>query len=173
MMADVGRAPGVSLLIRFGPEICSDLGQGLRREWLVTNGIGGYGAGTIGGCQTRRYHGLLVAAMLPPVGRMARLVDLDVEAHLFNHRYELACHEYADGTIHPRGHVLFESFRLDGSEIFDAKPPHVPRGCFAQAWSVAEVSRSWMELNRPSAEAAVAARHTSSNTHRSRARSIK
>ncbi len=115
MMTDVGRAPAMSPLIEFGPEICGDLGQGLGREWLVTNGIGGYGAGTIAGCQTRRYHALLVAAMLPPVGRTARLVDLDVEAQLFNHRYELACHEYTDGTIHPRGHVLIESFRLDGT----------------------------------------------------------
>jgi hypothetical protein len=57
LMTDVGWAPGKSPLIGFGPEICSDLGQELRQEWLVTNGIDGYGAGNIVGCQTRRYHG--------------------------------------------------------------------------------------------------------------------
>jgi hypothetical protein len=109
MMTDVGREPG------FGPQISGDLGQALRREWLGTNGIGGYDGSTIAGCQTRRYRGLLVAAMLPRVGRSARLADLDVEAQLLNHRYELACHEYTAGTIEPRGYVLIESFRLDGT----------------------------------------------------------
>jgi hypothetical protein len=52
MMTDVGRAPAMSSLIGFGPEICGDLGQGPRREWLVTNGVGDYGTGTIAGCQT-------------------------------------------------------------------------------------------------------------------------
>jgi hypothetical protein len=55
MMTDVGRAPAMSPLIGFGPEIRGDLGQGLRREWQVTNGIGGYGAGTIAGCQTHTF----------------------------------------------------------------------------------------------------------------------
>jgi glycogen debranching enzyme len=59
----------VSHPLRFGRERCGDLSQALRLEWLVTNGLGGYGAGTVAGCQTRRYHGLLVAAVLPPVGR--------------------------------------------------------------------------------------------------------
>ena len=85
------------------------------REWLVTNGIGGYGAGTVGGCATRRYHGLLVAAVLPPVGRTVLLTDLDVTVVLDGNRYELACHEYSDGTIHPAGHALVQSFRLVGS----------------------------------------------------------
>jgi predicted glycogen debranching enzyme len=108
-------SPTVNPSIEFGRELCGDLEQALRREWLVTNGLGGYGAGTIAGCQTRRYHGLLVAAVLPPVGRTVLLVDLDVVAHLYGRQYELACHEYADGTIHPAGCVLVESFQLDGT----------------------------------------------------------
>jgi len=54
--------------IQFGREICGDLTAAESREWLVTNGIGGYASGTIAGSQTRRYHGLLVAALRPPVG---------------------------------------------------------------------------------------------------------
>ena len=45
------------------PSVSDEL---LSHEWLVTNGIGGYAAGTVGGAQTRRYHGLLVAALKPP-----------------------------------------------------------------------------------------------------------
>ena len=101
--------------ITLGRDRCGDLDQALRREWLVTNGLGGFGAGTIAGCQTRRYHGLLVAAEKPPVGRTVRLVDLDVVAQVGDRAYELGCHEYADGTIHPTGHWLIESFLLDGT----------------------------------------------------------
>ena len=48
----------------------------LRREWLVTNGLGGYASGTIGGVPTRRYHGLLIAALPAPLGRMVMLRHL-------------------------------------------------------------------------------------------------
>jgi predicted glycogen debranching enzyme len=45
----------------------------LGTEWLVTNGLGGYAGGTLGGAATRRYHGLLVAALPPPLGRVMML----------------------------------------------------------------------------------------------------
>ncbi|MGN6673370.1 MAG: glycogen debranching enzyme N-terminal domain-containing protein, partial [Thermomicrobiales bacterium] len=50
-------------LVSFGRAICGDVPSGLRREWLVTNGLGGYASGTLAGPATRRYHGLLVAAL--------------------------------------------------------------------------------------------------------------
>src|SRR5437773_714451 len=56
-------------LVHFGREICGDLDAALRREWLVTNGVGGYASGTVAGVNTRSYHGLLVAALTPPVER--------------------------------------------------------------------------------------------------------
>ena len=56
-------------LVAFGREVCGDLDAGVRREWLVTNGLGGYASSTLPGVNTRRYHGLLVAALTPPVGR--------------------------------------------------------------------------------------------------------
>ena len=52
-------------LVHFGREVCGDLATGLRREWLVANGLGGYASGTLAGVNTRRYHGLLVAALTP------------------------------------------------------------------------------------------------------------
>jgi predicted glycogen debranching enzyme len=110
-----GAPAAMSLVARFGREVCGDLPQALRREWLVTNGLGGYGAGTVAGCQTRRYHGLLVAALLPPVGRTVLLVDLDASAEVDGVKHALATHEYSDGTINPTGHRLIESFALEGT----------------------------------------------------------
>ena len=101
--------------LELGRAICGDLQQSLRREWLITNGLGGFGCGTIGGCQTRRYHGLLIAAQKPPVGRTMLLVDLDATARVDGRQYELACHEYEGGCINPHGYLLIESFRLEGT----------------------------------------------------------
>jgi len=61
-------------MIRLGAEECRDL----TREWLVTNGLGGYASGTVGGPNTRRYHGFLVAALRPPVQRVLLLAELHV-----------------------------------------------------------------------------------------------
>ncbi|HEY8283653.1 MAG TPA: glycogen debranching enzyme N-terminal domain-containing protein, partial [Chloroflexota bacterium] len=63
-------------LIRFGREVCGDLPAALRREWLVTNGLGGYASSTVVGLNSRRYHGLLVAALQPPVGRTVLVAGL-------------------------------------------------------------------------------------------------
>ena len=54
--------------VQFGREICGSVGEASEREWLVTNGIGGFASGTISGILTRRYHGVLVAALKPPLG---------------------------------------------------------------------------------------------------------
>ena len=54
-------------MIDFGREVCGNLALSAGREWLVTNGIGGYASGPIAGLPTRRYHGLLVAALKPPL----------------------------------------------------------------------------------------------------------
>jgi predicted glycogen debranching enzyme len=105
----------MSSALTFGREVCGDLEQSLRREWLITNGLGGFGSGTIAGCQTRRYHGLLIAAERPPVGRIMLLVDLDAIVRVDGRQYELGCHEYEGGFINPHGYVLLESFRLDGT----------------------------------------------------------
>jgi len=102
-------------LVHFGREVCGDLATGLRREWLVTNGLGGYASGTLAGVNTRRYHGLLVAALTPPVERTV-LVGGIIEWATYNgQRYPLSTYEYGDGTIDPHGYRHLQSFRLQGA----------------------------------------------------------
>jgi predicted glycogen debranching enzyme len=101
--------------IQFGREICGELEAAESREWLVTNGIGGYASGTVAGSQTRRYHGLLMAALQPPVGRTQLVSAIDEIAHYDGADFKLAVHRWADGAIDPKGHLLLEDFHLEGS----------------------------------------------------------
>jgi len=103
-----------SPLVSFGREICGDLSAGLRREWLVTNGLGGYASGTLAGVNTRRYHGLLVAALTPPVGRTVLVGGLMEWAVYGGRRYPLSTQEYGDGTINPQGYKYQSAFELEG-----------------------------------------------------------
>ena len=64
-------------MISFDQLICRDLGMAPDREWLETNGLGGFASSTIIGLNTRRYHGLQVAATRPPVGGMVLLSKLE------------------------------------------------------------------------------------------------
>jgi len=84
------------------------------REWLVTNGLGGYASSTIAGLNTRRYHGLLVAALHPPVERTVMVAKLETTVTYRDRRFSLATNEYVDGTINPQGFLHLDSFRLDG-----------------------------------------------------------
>jgi predicted glycogen debranching enzyme len=101
-------------VIVFERDALQDFELSTRREWLATNGIGGFASGTIAGLNTRRYHGLLVASLNPPVQRTLLLAKLDVTATYRGRSYPLATNEFADGTIAPRGFVQLDSFTLDG-----------------------------------------------------------
>jgi predicted glycogen debranching enzyme len=72
----------MSLQIRRLPHPSADAAAYLSREWLVTNGLGGYASGTISGVVTRRYHGLLVSALPAPIGRMVMLSAVDAHVRL-------------------------------------------------------------------------------------------
>jgi predicted glycogen debranching enzyme len=100
-------------LRHLGRSTCGDLGQARDHEWLVTNGIGGFAAGTVCGINTRRYHGLLVAALAPPAARTLLVAAVDVTIIYDSIEYRLATHEFADGTVAPRGYQYLESFHLD------------------------------------------------------------
>ena len=102
-------------VIQFGREVCGDLQAAESREWLVTNGIGGYASGTIAGGMTRRYHGLLIAALQPPVGRMHLVAALDEFVRCGGVEYALATHLWASGAVEPRGFQHIEEFHLDGT----------------------------------------------------------
>jgi predicted glycogen debranching enzyme len=96
----------------FGPQLCGDLDAASRREWLVTDGLGGYAMGTVATLRTRRYHAMLVVADEPPTRRSVALVDIDLRLLIGDRRIELSTHEWAAGAIHPRGHQLLASFDL-------------------------------------------------------------
>jgi predicted glycogen debranching enzyme len=103
----------VALRIDLGSPV--ELEAALSREWLVTNGLGGYASGTISGINTRRYHGLLVAALEPPVRRMVLLAQLE-EWILFSgaEPRALSAQEYWDGTIFPDGFTRLARVEIDG-----------------------------------------------------------
>ncbi len=92
------------------------LEAGLNQEWLVTNGIGGYGMGSLVGGRTRHYHGLLVAALEPPTGRFVLVAQMIERVMLADGRSEsLHVQEWGGGSIDPRGDVWLESFTLKGT----------------------------------------------------------
>jgi predicted glycogen debranching enzyme len=83
------------------------------REWLVTNGIGGYASGTMAGLLTRRYHGLLIAALKPPLGRTLLLTKLDETAAYDGCLYPLFANRWASGLIDPAGFHHLERFHME------------------------------------------------------------
>ena len=107
----------ISFNMLFNQEQCTDLSTALQREWLETNGIGGFASSTITGINTRRYHGLLVAATRPPVGRMVLLSKLEETLFIKGGRYDLSADQYP-GVVHPQGHLKIKEFRLDPFPIY-------------------------------------------------------
>jgi predicted glycogen debranching enzyme len=122
-------------MLELGRATCGELASAENREWLVTNGLGGFACGTIAGTMTRRYHGLLIAAVQPPVGRTLMVAALDTVAVYADTAYELATNRWGDGTIAPRGYRYIERFLLDGS---------VPVWEYALGDAILE-KRIWME----------------------------
>ncbi|MBW4563837.1 MAG: amylo-alpha-1,6-glucosidase [Mojavia pulchra JT2-VF2] len=123
------------MCIEFGREICGNLDIAELREWLVTNGIGGYASGTVAGLLTRRYHGLLVAALKPPLGRTLLLAKLDETAVYDGRSYSLHTNRWVDGIVSPQGYRHIESFSLEGT---------IPAWRFALADALLE-KRVWMQ----------------------------
>src|SRR5438445_5514662 len=80
-----------------------------RLEWLETNGVGGFASATACGASTRRYHGILVAALRPPVGRFVLLSKLDERVTVAGETFELGCNQFP-GAVHPRGYEFLDTF---------------------------------------------------------------
>ena len=104
-------------MINFGDQTFTNPGSVRSREWLETNGIGGFSSSTITGLNTRRYHGLLTAATKPPVGRLVLLSKLEETLIIDGRRYELSANQYP-GVVHPQGFKYQVGFRLDPFPIF-------------------------------------------------------
>ena len=73
--------------IALGRADCGRFESAVEKEWLVTNGLGGFGAGTVSGANTRRYHGLLVAALRPPLERTVLVAKIDAVAEYNDKSY--------------------------------------------------------------------------------------
>ena len=104
-------------MIEFNNETLTDIASATSREWLETNGLGGFSSSTIIGLNTRRYHGLLTAATRPPVGRIVMLSKLEETLIIDDRRYELSANQYP-GAIHPQGFQYQTGFRLDPFPVF-------------------------------------------------------
>ncbi|HMG90613.1 MAG TPA: amylo-alpha-1,6-glucosidase [Chryseolinea sp.] len=102
--------------MKFDSKTLSDFDKARNLEWLETNGLGGYASGTVSGAHSRRYHGLLVAALHPPVGRTVLLSKLDetiiVKSGDATKSYELASNQFP-GAIHPHGYRYLTGFDRD------------------------------------------------------------
>lgn len=98
-------------MINFDSEICTNYEASSKREWLETNGIGGFASGTISGANTRRYHALLTAATRPPLGRVTMLSKFEETLMIDGRAFELSSNQYPN-TIDPRGFQYLKSFRL-------------------------------------------------------------
>ncbi len=124
--------------IEFGREICGDPIISVTREWLVTNGLGSYASGTIAGQLTRRYHGLLFAALQPPLGRTLMLAKLEETAEYDQQYYPLFSNCWMNDKIDPTGYNHIESFELENG---------IPLWRFAFANALLE-KRIWMEQGK-------------------------
>jgi predicted glycogen debranching enzyme len=99
-------------MITFDAEICTNFEKASSREWLETNGIGGFASSTISGANTRRYHGLLTAATRPPLGRITMLSKFEETLIVDGKIFELSANQFPD-KIYPEGFRYLKSFRLD------------------------------------------------------------
>jgi len=100
--------------IEFGRDICGDLMQAERREWWLTNALGGYAAGTVASSLTRRYHGLLIAPVRPPLGRVLVVAKADATLADGEREWPLFTNRWQGGAVDPQGNADIESFHLDG-----------------------------------------------------------
>jgi predicted glycogen debranching enzyme len=98
--------------IHLSQNILSNFDKAIQTEWIITNGLGGYSSSTVLGINTRKYHGVLVAAFNPPTDRRVLLTKLDEEVRIDNNAYSLGSNEFKNG-IFPRGYAFLSSFSLN------------------------------------------------------------
>lgn len=107
--------PEFDALVSFGRDVCGDLTRASAREWLVTGGNGAFASGTIDGSATRKYHGLLFAALDGPAGRTLLFVKADEAVTYAGTRTALSTDRWATGAVEPSGFRAIERFFLDGT----------------------------------------------------------
>ncbi|OGW86218.1 MAG: hypothetical protein A3C35_02730 [Omnitrophica bacterium RIFCSPHIGHO2_02_FULL_46_11] len=95
--------------ISFNSNVCRNLDQALKKEWLERNRLGGYAASTIVSVNTRRYHGLLVAKLHPPLEHLVLLSNVEEILYVDETAYPLSTLLYRD-TINPEGYRNLNQF---------------------------------------------------------------
>ncbi len=154
-------------MINFDSDICTDFEEAVSREWLETNGIGGFASSTVSGANSRRYHALLTAATKPPLGRVVMLSKFEETVSIDGKAYELSANQYPN-SVHPQGFKYLKSFRLDPFPIWTFEIEGVPiekkifmvygENTTVCQWSVpSDEFTSWLEIPnvsdaRPAAE---------------------
>ena len=103
--------------IEVPPEVCTLYPRASRLEWLLTNGTGGFAMGTVAGSNTRRYHGLLVASLHPPVARVVTLARLEETVLTPQGPVPLSVNQYPN-TLHPEGHTRLVRFSLEEGPVW-------------------------------------------------------
>jgi predicted glycogen debranching enzyme len=87
------------------------------KEYLLTNGIGGYCSSTFSGANTRRYHGLLVASFNPPTERKVMISKVEEKVIYHKKEYELSANRYP-GTIHPQGFQYISDYGVKNNQAY-------------------------------------------------------
>lgn len=104
-------------MINLDSEICTNFENASSREWLETNGIGGFASSSVSGANTRRYHGLLTASTRPPLGRVTMLSKFEETLTVNGKSFELSANQYPN-KIYPEGFRYLKNFRLDPFPIW-------------------------------------------------------
>ncbi len=115
MQSSSNQESAAASIVEVNREICGTLELAEQCEWLVTNGLGSYASGTVSGNLTRRYHGLLVAALDPPVKRTLLVSKADDTVRYDQKEFALSTNRWQSGEVQPAGYVNIESFCLDGT----------------------------------------------------------
>jgi predicted glycogen debranching enzyme len=109
----------IKIMLTQNLDVLKNFADANQREWLETNGLGGWASSSVIGVNTRRYHGLLVAAIVPPTERTVLLSKLDEtividmpreNGHAARRRYELGVNLYQGNTVQPTGHQYLTNF---------------------------------------------------------------
>ncbi|MEM3770417.1 MAG: amylo-alpha-1,6-glucosidase [Candidatus Bathyarchaeia archaeon] len=100
-----------TLSISLNGKALSNVDDSLQKEWIITNGLGGYTSLTVLGINTRKYHGVLVAAFHPPRNRRVCVAKLDEELRIGNAFYPAFANEF-QGGIYPKGHEFLQEFHF-------------------------------------------------------------
>ena len=95
----------------FDKPTCQNIRKSLRKEWLETNGLGDYAASSLICCNTRKYHGLLVANLKEPAGRHVLLSAVEETLLVGGREFSLSCRKHP-GVYYPRGHEYLQGMEI-------------------------------------------------------------